>query len=122
MQQIYEEKRKIAEERAQLDASIQAYKEKQHKDSLSNINVEAELSIGSKHLKEEISRLERFENALKLQEEQLKVEKNSLNEKKREIDMKEAKLEQMAFAVKQKYVEAENMYTVSNMKLGILKP
>jgi hypothetical protein len=112
MQQVYEEKRKIAEERAQLDAQLQIYKERQHKDSLSNLNIEAELTVSSKFMREEKNRLEKAEAAIKIQEDQLKIEKANLEEKRRDIDTREAKLEQMAYAVKQKYVEAENVHTV----------
>jgi hypothetical protein len=112
MQQVYEEKRKIAEERAQLDAQLQIYKERQHKDSLSNLNIEAELTVSSKFMREEKNRLEKAEAAIKIQEDQLKIEKANLEEKRRDIDTREAKLEQMAYAVKQKYIEAENFHTV----------
>jgi hypothetical protein len=112
MQQVYEEKRKIAEERALLDVQSQSYKERQHKDSLSNLNIEAELSVSTKYMREEKARLERLENTLKLQEEQTKMDRASIDERRRDIDIREAKLEQMAYAVKQKYVEAENLYTV----------
>ena len=112
MQQVYEEKRKIAEDRAQLDAQLQIYKERQHKDSLSNLNIEAELTVSTKFMREEKARLEKAEATLKIQEDQLKVEKTNFEEKRRDIDTREAKLEQMAYAVKQKYVEAENLYTV----------
>lgn len=114
MQQIYEEKRKIAEERAQLDAQLQIYKERQHKDSLSNLNIEAELSVSSKFMREEKNRLEKVEAAIKIQEDQLKIEKTNLEEKRRDIDTREAKLEQMAYAVKQKYAEAENFHIDAN--------
>ena len=53
MQQVYEEKRKIAEDKAQFNAKLQSYKDQQHKDSISNLNIEAEISVNSKHLNEE---------------------------------------------------------------------
>ena len=65
MQAIYEEKRKIAEDRAKLDAELSGYKDKQHKDSLSNINVEAELSVGTRRLNEEKIKLEQLSKELK---------------------------------------------------------
>ena len=48
MQQVYEEKRKLAEERAQIEAAVSGYKDRQHKDSLSDINIEAEISVSTR--------------------------------------------------------------------------
>ena len=112
MQQIYEEKRKLAEEKAQLEASLHMYKDQKHKDSLSNINIEAELSVSNKHLKEEKLRLEKLEVTLKAEEERIKTEMNNLDQRRRELDMKEAKLDQMAYMIRQKYTESENLFNV----------
>jgi uncharacterized protein (DUF3084 family) len=113
MQVIYEEKRKIAEDRAKLDAEISGYKDKQHKDSLSNINIEAELSVGTRRLNEEKLRIEQHSKELKDREIALKEERVILEEKKRELDAKTAKLEQMAFTVNQKNSHAEDLFAVS---------
>jgi hypothetical protein len=113
MQQVYEEKRKIAEEKATLDAQLAVYNDKKHKDSLSNINIEAENSVNSKRIQEEKQRLERRSKELEEKEAQLKQEKIKLDERKQELDMKTAKLEQMAFSVNQRYEKAEETYTVS---------
>ena len=112
MQVIYEEKRKIAEDRAKLDADIVGYKDKQHKDSLSNINVEAELTVGTRRLHDEKSRMEQLSKEFKEKEVALKEERAVLDEKKRELDIKIAKLEQMAYTVNQKYIQAEDMLVV----------
>lgn len=117
MQAIYEEKRKIAEDRAKLDAELSGYKDKQHKDSLSNINVEAELSVGTRRLNEEKIKLEQLSKELKDKEIALKEERVILEEKKRELDAKTAKLEQMAFAVNQKYSQAEDLFAVSLVEI-----
>ena len=112
MHLIYEEKRKIAEDRAKLDAELASYKDKQHKDSLSNINIEAELSVGTRRLTEEKLKTEQYSKELREKEISLKEEKVILEEKKRELDAKTAKLEQMAFAVNQKYTQAEDLLAV----------
>lgn len=112
MQQIYEEKRKIAEEKATLEASIVAYKDKKHKDSLSNINIEAEISVSSRRLNDEKARLEQFNNDLKERELKLKHELQKLDEKRQELETKAAKLEQVSFSVNQKHIQAQELYAV----------
>jgi hypothetical protein len=112
MQQVYEEKRRVAEEKAQLEAALLAYKDKQHKDSLSNITLEAELSVNGKRLLEERDRLERVRKELDDRELLLKQEKAALEQKRIEIESKSAKLEQMAIAVNQKYTHTEDMLDV----------
>lgn len=112
MQQIYEEKRKNAEERANLEASIAAYKDKTHKDSLANISIEAELTVNSKRLKDEKTRLEEANLNLKEREAALRQEKHALDEKKQELDIRAAKLEKMSIDVNHKYLETEELYLV----------
>ncbi len=112
MQQIYEEKRKLAEERAKLDSEISAYKDKIHKDSLSNINIEADITVSTRRLNEEKQRIDQFSKDLKEKEFELKQENIKLEEKRRELDIKFSKLEQMAFTVNQKYQNAEDLYDV----------
>ena len=112
MQVIYEEKRKIAEEKATLEASISAYKDKLHKDSLSNINIEAEISVSSKRLNDEKHRVEQASKELNEREILLKQDKVQIEEKKRELDTKLGKLEQMALSINQKYAEAEDLFAV----------
>lgn len=113
MQQLYEDKRKLAEERAQIEAAVTSYKDRQHKDSLKNINVEAEISVSTRRLTDETSRLEKLSTELKEKEFMLKQEKIKLEEKNTEIEKKTAKLEQMAATVNHKYIQAEEMYSVS---------
>ena len=112
MQQIYEEKRKIVEERANLEASMNAYKDKKHQDSLNNINVEAEISVSTKRLNEEKERLEKLRNELKEKEIELKQEKKNLNEKKLELEVKMGKIDQFQSILNQKYTDAEELYLV----------
>lgn len=112
MQQIYEEKRRIAEEKAQVEAAIAGYKDRQHKDSLSNINIEAEISVSTRRLNEEKSRLEEVGRELKEKEFMLKQEKVKLEESRMEIERKTAKLEQMAATVNHKYIQAEDLSAV----------
>lgn len=112
MQQIYEEKRKIAEERANLEASLNAYKDKKHQDSLNNINVEAEISVSTKRLSEEKERLEKLKNELKEKEIELKQEKKSMDEKKMELEAKLNKIDQLQAVLNQKYSDAEELYLV----------
>ena len=114
MQQVYEEKRKIAEERAQVEAAVAGYKDRQHKDSLSNINIEAELSVSTRRLNEEKARLEELAKELKEREFLLKQEKIKLDENRMEIERKTAKLEQMAATVNHKYSQAEDLHSVSS--------
>ncbi len=112
MQQVYEEKRKIAEEKAQLDAQLSAYNDKKHKDSLSNINLEAEITVNSKRLHEEKQRLEKLSKELDERDAAIKQERAKLDERKQDIEIKAAKLEQMAFSVNQLYEKAEDIYSV----------
>lgn len=114
MQQVYEDRRKIAEEKAHLEASLNAYKDKQHKDSLSNINIEAEISVSSRRMNDEKSRLEQLKLELREKEMELKQEKLKLEEKKQEMDMKIGKLEQISMVVNQKYKDAEELFMKSN--------
>ena len=114
MQQIYEEKRKIAEDRANLEASLTAYKDKQHKDSLSNINTEAEISVSTRRIQEEKERLEKTKAELKEKEIEIRQEKKMLEEKKAEMESKMIKLDQLQAVLNQKYSDAEELYTVSN--------
>lgn len=113
MHQLYEEKRKIAEERAHVEATLSAYKDRQHKDSLSNINIEAEISVSTRRLNDEKSRLEQLTKELKDKEAQLQQEKQLLEEKKQQIDAKIAKLEQMSALVNKKYSEADELFAVN---------
>lgn len=112
MQQVYEEKRKIAEEKAYVEATRAAYEDKKHKDSLSAINLEAELSVNSKRLTEDKQRIERLTKELDERDAQLKAEKVKLDERRQELEIKAVKLEQMAFAVNQKYEKAEELFSV----------
>jgi hypothetical protein len=114
MQQIYEEKRKIAEERAQVEAAVSSYKDRQHKDSLNNINIEAEISVSTRRLNDEKLRIEQLTRDLKEKETQLQQEKLSLEEKKKQIDMQTAKLEQMAAIVNKKYQDADDLIAVND--------
>lgn len=115
MQQVYEEKRKLAEERAQIEAAVAGYKDKQHKDSLNNINIEAEISVGTRRLNDEKARLEVLARELKEKEFLLKQEKIKLDEKNMEIEKKTGKLEHMAATVNHKYQLAEELQTVSKL-------
>ncbi len=117
MQQIYEEKRKLAEERAKLDAEINAYKDKQHKDSLSNINIEADITVSTRRLNEEKQRIEILSKELKEKDFQLKQGSIELEEKRKELEIKFTKLEQMSFIVSQKYQNAEDLFNVILYKL-----
>lgn len=112
VKQIYEEKCRIAEERATLDASIAAYKDKMHKDSLANINNEAEMTVGLKRLKDEQLRLEKYNADLKEKEARLKREQLELDEKRHELGVKMSNLEKMAVNVHQKYFESEELLSV----------
>ena len=112
MMQIYEEKRKLAEERAQLETNIGAYRDKMHKDSLSNINIEAELTVGRKRLADDKSRLEKIAQELKEKEIQLKQERLVLEEEKRDLDHKTGKLEQMAIEVNKRLQHSEENLSV----------
>ncbi|CAF0756300.1 unnamed protein product [Brachionus calyciflorus] len=114
MQQIYEEKRKIAEDRANLEASLNAYKDKQHKDSLSNINIEAEISVSTKRLNDEKERLEKLRIDLREKELEIQQEKKSLEEKKHEMNIKNNKLDQLQAVLNSKYSDAEELYMKSN--------
>jgi hypothetical protein len=89
-----------------------AYKDKQHKDSLSNITLEAELSVNGKRLLEEKERLERVRKELDDKELSLKQERVMLEQKRAEIESKSAKLDQIAMTVNQKYTHAEDMLEV----------
>jgi hypothetical protein len=113
MQQIYEEKRNFAEERAQLESAANAYKDKQNKDSLNNINIEADLTVSTRRLNEEKSRVEQMDKELREKELTLKQETARLDERRKELDANFAKLEQMAFQVNQKYMNAEELFNVS---------
>ena len=115
MQQVYEEKRKIAEDKAQFNAKLQSYKDQQHKDSISNLNIEAEISVNSKHLNEERVKLEKLEKAIKEQEEQIKKDKSLLDDRRREFDIREARIEQIAISIQQKFAEADNLFKVTKM-------
>ena len=124
MMQIYEEKRKIAEDRAQLDSDIAAYKDRIHKDSLSNINIEAELTVGRKRMAEDKARLEKLVAELRDKEAQLKQERLMLEEEKRDFDMKSAKLEQLAIEVNKRLLQSEEKLSVfiyNLNKISILK-
>jgi hypothetical protein len=113
MQQLYEEKRQLAEDKAQIEAAIVAYKDKQHKDSLSQINIEAEISVSTKRLNEEKGRLDQLSKEIKEKEASIKQEKITLEEKKLELDSKASKLEQIAFIANQRYLQAEEIFEVS---------
>lgn len=113
MQQLYEEKRKIAEEKAHVEAAVAAYKDKQHKDSLNNINVEAEISVSTRRLSDEKARIEQMLKELKDKEAKLEQDKAVFEEKKQNLDTRAAKLEQMAAIVNKKYTEAEELFNVN---------
>ena len=117
MQQVYEEKRRMAEERIQLDATLAMYKDKQHKDSLSSINMEADLSVTSRRVAEEKQRLEQAAQRLKEFEEQVRAERQQTDDRRRELDTKYAKLEQMAFHLNQKQTQAEELLAVISNEL-----
>lgn len=119
MQQMYEEKRKIAEERAQVDAAFASYKDRQHKDSLSNINIEAEISVSTRRLNDEKSRIEQLMKEYKEKETQLQQEKQIFDEKKQQLEAKSAKLEQMAAIVNKKYSDSDDLVIVY-INLGII--
>jgi chromosome segregation ATPase len=113
MQQVYEEKRKLSEEKAQLDANIAAYKEKQHRDSLNSINIEADNSVATRRINEEKARLEKLAKDLEEQKVIINKERDTLQQSKNELEVKMGKLEQMAFSVNQKYSNAEDLYNVN---------
>ena len=119
MQQMYEEKRKIAEERAQVDAAFASYKDRQHKDSLSNINIEAEISVSTRRLNDEKSRIEQLMKEYKEKETQLQQEKQIFDEKKQQLEAKSSKLEQMAAIVNKKYSDSDDLVIVY-INLGII--
>jgi len=116
MQQVYEEKRRLAEEKAQIDAAVASYKDRQHKDSLNNINIEAEISVSTRRLNDEKTRLEALAKDLREKEFLLKNEKVKLDERNMEIEKKTAKLEHMAATVNQKYLQSEELQAVRIMK------
>lgn len=109
MQQVYEEKRKMAEEKAQLEAALKSYKEKMHHDSIQNINTEAQLNVQSRSLSDEKSRLDLFKLELLQIEKNLKEEREKIGAKAAEIEAKSAKLEQMSMMLSQKHLQAEEM-------------
>ena len=109
MQQVYEEKRKIAEEKAQLEASIKAYKDKVHQDSLNNINSEAQIAVMGRSLQDEKARLEIVNKELLQFEKTLKQERQAIDMKAAEIEAKALKLEQMSVMVSQKNQQAEEI-------------
>jgi hypothetical protein len=112
MQQVYEEKRKLAEERAQFELTVQAYKNQQHNDSLKNINLEAEISVATKYLKDEKIRLDKLESTLKLQEQQMYDQRKKLEERKDALNKREAELQETIVDTNKKYAEAQTLYEV----------
>lgn len=112
VKQIYEEKCRLAEERANLEAMVAAHKDKIHKDSITNINNEAEMSVGLKRLKDEQLRLEKYNSELNDKENRLKRERVELDEKRHELETKMSNLEKMAISVHQKHFEAEELLLV----------
>lgn len=112
MHQIYEEKRKLAEEKAKLDAAITSYKDNVYHDSLSKMNVEAELTVNSKRLQDEKIRLDKLSMEIREREASLKQQQLSLNEKKQELDISMKKLEQSDSLINQKLSLTNELYQV----------
>jgi len=69
--------------------------------------------VSSRRLGDEKARLEELGKELREREFLLKNEKVKLDERRVEIEKKTAKLEQMAATVNQKYLQSEELQTVS---------